>query len=126
MSKKDNMLKFISTVALALMPTFASAETLAEVISGLSGREVTFTGFIGSGYVGSPEFSLLDRNGTRYGVIFDAYRDTGPAIEECEFVGYTNEGACAIEGKAEIELDGSNIKLIVFEVTSLSPPAEAP
>ena len=110
---------------LASLGSPAAAETLAELRTGLTGREVAVTGHIGSGLdLGDDEaLSFRDAEGNVYPVIFDAGRTARKALEGCEFAMFGGGSPCAMDGKAELELDGSRLRLIIYEVARIDPPA---
>ena len=110
---------------LASLVTPAAAETLAELRTGLVGREITVTGHIGAGLDISDNeaLSFRDQEGNIYPVIFDAGRTARKSLEGCEFAMFGGGSPCAMDGKAEVELDGSSLRLIVYEVDRIDPPA---
>ena len=110
---------------LALNGAPVGAETLGELRTGLTGREVGIAGHIGSGLdIGDDEaLSFRDAEGNFYPVIFDAGRTARKALEGCVFAMFGGGSPCAMDGKAEVELDGSRLRLIVYEVSRIDPPA---
>lgn len=118
----------MNRIALLLLATLglpATAETLAELRAGLGGREITVNGFIGAGLDISDDeaLSFRDPEGNVYPVIFDAGRTARKSLEGCEFAMFGGGSPCSLEGKAEVELDGSRLRLIIYEVARIDPPA---
>lgn len=103
----------------------AAAETLAELRIGLTGKEITVAGHIGTGLdIGDDEaLSFRDDEGNIYPVVFDAGRTARKSLEGCEFAMFGGGSPCAMEGRAEVELDGSRLRLIIYEVARIDPPA---
>lgn len=103
----------------------AAAETLEDLRARIAGTEVDITGHIGTGLDLMDDEALTFRtaDGTVYPVIFDAGREARRSLEGCKFAMFGGGSPCALNGKAEIELDGSRIRLIVFEVGSIAAPA---
>ena len=118
-------MKRLGALFLASLVTPAAAESLAEMRVDLTGREITVTGHIGSGLeIGDDEaLSFRDAEGNIYPVIFDAGRTARKSLEGCEFAMFGGGSPCAMEGKAEVELDGSHLRLIIYEVARIDPPA---
>ncbi|MDP3197650.1 hypothetical protein [Tabrizicola sp.] len=110
---------------LATLGAPAAAETLAELRNGLTGREITVSGHIGTGLdIGDDEaLSFRDLDGNTYPVVFDAGRTARKTLEGCKFAMFGGGSPCAMDGKAELELDGSRLRLIIYEVASIAPPA---
>jgi hypothetical protein len=110
---------------LAVLGAPAGAETLAELRAGLTGREIAVTGHIGSGLdIGDDEaLSFRDAEGNVYPVVFDAGRTARKSLEGCKFAMFGGGSPCAMDGKAEVELDGSRLRLIVYEIARIDPPA---
>ena len=69
--------------------------------------------------------SFRDEANAIYPVIFDAGRTARKQLEGCKFEMFGGT-PCALTGKAEIELDGAQIRLIIFEVTNIAAPAKLP
>ena len=113
--------------ALALSGGTASAETLDELRAGLAGREVSIAGFIGTGLViGDDEaLTFMDAERNSYPVVMDAGREARRATQGCRFQLFGGT-PCAMTGMAEIDLDGSRIRLILYEILSIEDPAEMP
>ncbi len=107
---------------LALAPVPAGAEPLSDALNTLAGREVTIEGRIGTGLDITDDEALFFRNdlGT-FPVVFDAGRTARRSVETCEFGLFAGEGGCEMTGMAEIEIDGSRIRLIVYQVDSIEP-----
>jgi len=109
------------------LPVFAeeTLPSLEETVATINGKDVTVAGWIGSGLVlGDDEaisFALEDR--TTFKVIFDAGRDARRQLEGCEFK-FFGGTPCPAVVNAEIEIDGSNIKLIVFDLIEIGAPAK--
>lgn len=106
-----------------IAPTAIAAETLSELRENIGGREVTISGHIGTGLemMDNEALSFRDGDGNIYPVVFDAGRDARRQLEGCKFAMFGGGTPCALEGMAEIELDGSRLRLIVYAVT-ISPP----
>ena len=115
----------LAAILATILPIAAHAETLPELRAGLAGREVAVTGHIGAGLdIGDDEaLSFRDAEGNVYPVIFDAGRTARKSLEGCKFAMFGGGSPCAMEGKAEIELDGSRLRLIIYEVAKIDPPA---
>ncbi len=112
-------------IVLSLTAVPAASETLEELRAGLAGREIGIAGHIGSGLdLGDDEaLSFRDAEGNVYPVVFDAGRAARKALDGCKFQMFGGGSPCMMEGKAEVELDGSRIRLIVYEVARIDPPA---
>ncbi|MBN8633075.1 MAG: hypothetical protein J0L76_19755 [Rhodobacterales bacterium] len=110
---------------LATLGSSAGAETLAELRKDLTGRELAVAGHIGSGLdIGDDEaLSFRDIEGNVYPVVFDAGRTARKSLEGCKFAIFGGGSPCAMDGKAEVELYGSRLRLIVYEITRIEPPA---
>ncbi len=113
------------TFVLVLMGTAAFGETLPELRSRISGSEIMVEGHIGTGLDMMDDEALVfrDADGATYEVVFDAGRDARKALNGCKFAMFGGGSPCALAAKAEVELDGSNLRLIVFEVTTIAAPA---
>lgn len=113
------------SLILTLTALPAAAETLEELRTGLAGREIGISGHIGSGLdLGDDEaLSFRDAAGNVYPVVFDAGRAARKALDGCQFKMFGGGSPCVMEGKAEVELDGSRIRLIVYEIARIDPPA---
>jgi hypothetical protein len=116
-----------SALALAFAlcaPGLCHAETLEQLRARIAGVEVDVTGHIGTGLdlMDDEALAFRDSAGTGYNVVFDAGREARKALEGCEFAMFGGGSPCAITAKAEIEWDGSNLRLIIFEVVSIAPP----
>lgn len=124
MTKLFFFIPIVSLIGLSWSSS-ASAETLADLRNRIAGIEVQITGHIGSGLDLMDDEALAFRaeDEITYPVIFDAGREARKALDGCKFAMFGGGSPCALNGKAEIELDGSRIRLIVFEVTSIAPPA---
>ena len=108
----------------AFHPATAIAETLGEARGDLIGREVDISGHIGRGLelMDDQALTFRDADGTIYPVVFDAGRTARKSLEGCEFAMFGGGSPCKMAGKAEIELEGSRIRLIIFEVVRIDPP----
>lgn len=118
--------ELLATLALAAsLANPAQSETLDELRGDISGREVSISGHIGTGLDWGDDEALhfRDTAGHVYPVVFDAGRDARRSLEGCEFKMFGGT-PCAMSGMAEIELDGSRIRLIVYRVDEIAPPAE--
>lgn len=114
---------FLFMLVITSQPVFA--EMLGDLRARFAGAEVEIKGHIGSHlYMGDDEtIGFRDEDGNAYPVIFDAGREARKKVEDCKFAMFTGGNPCAITGKAEIELNGSQIRLSIFELTSIEPPA---
>jgi hypothetical protein len=104
--------------------TAVSGETLSELRARVSGVEVLIEGHIGTGLVMMDDEALVFRDADEivYTVVFDAGRTARKSLEGCKFAMFGGGSPCAFAGKAEIELDGAQIRLIIFEVTAIGTP----
>lgn len=107
-------------------PTFA--ETLVELRGRIAGSEVMVAGQIGSGLnmMDDEALAFRDADGTTYEVVFDAGREARKALDGCKFALFGGGTPCALTARAEVELDGANLRLIVFEVQAIAAPAPVP
>lgn len=105
--------------------TAAQAETLQDLCGRIVGAEVEITGHIGTGLDMTDDEALTfrDPEGTVYPVVFDAGRTARKSLEGCKFEMFSGGTPCAMSGKAEVELDGSRLRLIVYEVADIAAPA---
>jgi hypothetical protein len=119
------MSKSVSLAMAMMLPLSAGAETLADLRTKMSGAEVEITGHIGTGLdmMDKEALHFRDAEGTTYQVVFDAGRDARKKLAGCEFAMFGGGKPCAFSGKAELEWNGSQLRLIVFEVSQISPPA---
>jgi hypothetical protein len=103
----------------------ATGETLQDLRQRIAGSEVEIAGHIGTGLelLDDEAIAFRDAEGNVYPVVFDAGREARRKLEGCKFAMFGGGSPCAMSGKAEIELDGSRIRLVVFEVTGISAPA---
>ena len=103
----------------------ASAETLQDLRQRVAGSEIDIAGHIGTGFALMDDEALAfrDAEGNFYPVIFDAGRDARRKLEGCKFAMFGGGSPCTMSGKAEIELNGSRVRLIVFEVSDIAGPA---
>jgi hypothetical protein len=103
----------------------ASGETLQDLRQRVAGSEVDIAGYIGTGLelMDDEALAFRDAEGNVYPVIFDAGRDARRKLEGCKFAMFGGGSPCAMSGKAEIGLDGSRVRLIVFEVSDIAAPA---
>lgn len=104
--------------------TALSGETLSEFRERTGGVEVTIEGHIGTGLFMMDEEALAFRDVEEivYAVVFDAGREARKSLEGCRFAMFGGGSPCALSGKAEIELDGSQVRLIIFEVSTIGKP----
>lgn len=118
-------MRLLTALCLMLPAVSATAGTLADLRQSVAGQEVEITGHIGVGLdlMDNEALSFRDSEKTIYPVVFDAGRSARKALDGCKFEMFGGT-PCAMTGKAEIELDGARIRLIVFEVTSIAPPAK--
>lgn len=119
------MLRFLSLMVAPLLAQPLSAETLSEWRQKAAGIEVEVSGHIGSGLdiMDDEALSLRDEEGHVYSVVFDAGREVRKKLEGCKFAIFGGGSPCALRGKAEIELDGARLRLILFEVDEIDAPA---
>jgi hypothetical protein len=119
------LMKSILTAFMLPMALGAQAETLSELRGRVSGAEVEIQGHIGTGLdlMDDEELAFRDSEGAAYKVVFDAGRDARKSLDGCEFALFGGGSPCALTAKAEVEWDGANLRLIIFEVVSISPPA---
>ncbi len=115
----------VFAAAAAVLANAAQAETLAELRTGLVGREISVTGHIGAGLDIADDEALAfrDAEGNVYPVVFDAGRTARKALEGCRFAMFGGGSPCAMQGMAEVELDGARLRLIVYEVSKIDAPA---
>lgn len=120
------MRQAIAALAFGFGALPAAAEelpTLADALSALVGTEVTATGHIGRGLdimdKEAISFALPDR--TTFPVVFDAGRNARRALEGCQFKMFGGT-PCPATISAEIEMDGSRVRLIVFALDEIGPP----
>jgi len=101
-----------------------SAETLAEARNKISGLEVEVSGLIGTGLnmMDDEALAFRDEQKNTYEVVFDAGREARKKLSGCKFEILGAGSPCPIKGKAEIELSGSDIRLIIFDVQVTSNP----
>ena len=109
------------------IPAFAqdiSSEAILDFRKSIIGREIMISGSLGSGLDFSDDEALFfkDEEGNVYPVVFDAGRNARRATEGCRFAMFGDGTPCRMSGLAEIELDGSRLRLIIFEVSNISPP----
>jgi hypothetical protein len=93
----------------------------------LSGTDVTVQGYIGTGLdIMDDEAITLVMTSDRaaFPVVFDAGREARRQLDGCEFNSFTGGTPCLMTGKAGLEWDGGRIRLIIFAVDSILPPAE--
>jgi hypothetical protein len=116
----------IASFAAIIAATASHAETLAEFRATVTGREVAIVGHIGTGLdmMDDEALHFVDAEDVAYPVIFDAGRDARRGLEGCKFALFGGGTPCAIEGMAEIELDGSRLRLIIYDVARLDAPTE--
>ena len=102
-----------------------AAETLGDLIKRTTGSEVEIVGHIGTGLdmMDDEALHFRDQDEVLYGVIFDAGRVARKQLEGCKFAMFGGGSPCAISAKAEVEMDGSSLRLIIFEVSSIAAPA---
>ncbi len=119
------MKSHILPIILALLPFGAGAETLDDLLKRFAGSEVEISGHIGTGLniMDDEALSFRDKTKVVYPVVFDAGREARKKLDGCEFAIFGGGSPCEITGKAEIEMDGAAIRLIIFEVTNLADPA---
>ncbi len=118
----------VSKAALATCACLSGAghaETLSDLRTSFVGREIAIAGHIGTSLDLGDEEALIfrDAEGNIYPVTFDAGRKARKSLEGCKFAMFGGGSPCAMEGKAEVELDGSHIRLIIYEVVKIDPPA---
>ena len=104
------------------------AGTLADLRKSVTGQEVEITGYIGTGLnmMDKEALSFRDESKTVYPVVFDAGRAARKQLEGCQFSMFSGGTPCAMTGKAEIELDGATLRLIIFELSNIAAPAKLP
>ena len=127
MSRRGNVLKrFVAGLLSAIFAAYPiSAETLGDLIKWTTGSEVEIVGHIGTGLniMDDDALNFRDQDKVLYGVVFDAGRDARKQLEGCKFAMFGGGSPCAITAKAEVEMDGSNMRLIIFEVSTIAAPA---
>jgi hypothetical protein len=126
MSKSAKSGLFASTLIVGLVTAAAlPAETLSELRAAITGREITVSGHIGTGLELMDNEALAFRgdDGVTYPVVFDAGRNARKSWDGCKFAMFGGGSPCAMSGSAEVELDGSRIRLIIYEVDSITAPA---
>lgn len=111
-------------LGLAALPTLAEElPALTDALSAFVGTEVTATGYIGRGLdimdKEAISFALPDR--TTFPVVFDAGRNARRALDGCQFKMFGGT-PCPATISAEIEMDGSRVRLIVFALDKIGPP----
>ncbi len=115
----------VMLIVLGGLPFGAGAETLDDLLKRFAGSETEISGHIGTGLniMDDEALSFRDKTKVVYPVVFDAGRDARKALEGCKFAMFGGGSPCELTGKAEIEMDGSAIRLIIFEVTNIADPA---
>ncbi len=100
---------------------------LPEILAGVAGQEVLIEGHIGTGLDLMDDEALAFRlpDGTVFPVVFDAGRDARRRLEGCRFQMFGGT-PCRMSGKAELEWDGSRLRLIVFALDVIEPPSDPP
>ena len=106
----------------ACLATPASAETLDQALASILGREVTVEGHIGADPLEPNAILFRTADGAVYPVVFDAGREARKQLPGCKFQLFGGT-PCRASVKAEIARDGAKIVLVIFEVTSIAPPA---
>ncbi|MFD1882197.1 hypothetical protein [Paracoccus pacificus] len=109
----------------AIIPLAGQAETLDTALAGIIGKEVEIDGHIGAGLNVMEDEALAFRDGAgrTYPVVLDAGRAARKRLADCKFAMFGGGTPCSLKGKAEIEMDGSRIRLILFEATEIGEPA---
>lgn len=120
-------MRVCATLALCFAAGTMQATTLPELRKSITGQEVEVSGFIGTGLdlMDAEALTFRDSDKTNYAVVFDAGRDARKKLEGCKFEMFGGT-PCAMTGKAEIELDGARMRLIIFDITTIAAPAEMP
>ncbi len=104
---------------LVLLAGTASADALPDVdlvLSEIQEREVSVTGFLGSG--GIHDAKLQTESGT-YQIFYALPRDQIKRAEQCELNLFSDENTCRVTAKAEIKIEHTLVKLIVFQIEFL-------
>lgn len=116
--------RFVACLVLGIGPSTLGAETLGDLIKRVAGSEVEISGYIGSGLniMDSEALNFRSADKVVYEVVFDAGREARKKLVGCKFAVFGASSPCAITGKAEVEMNGSSLRLIIFEVTSLADP----
>lgn len=113
----------LAAPALTAQEGLPSLPGLQDTLAEIAGREVIARGHIGSGLDFTDDealsFALPDR--TTFAVVFDAGREARRQLEGCEFEMFGGT-PCPATVKAEIEMEGSRVRLIIFEVMEIGPP----
>lgn len=115
----------LAAFALTVLASPALAATLEDLRAGLTGAEIDVSGHIGTGLdiMDKEALSFRDGAGNVYPVVFDAGRAARKSLDGCTFAVFGGGSPCAMQGKAEVELDGSRIRLIIYEVGTIADPA---
>lgn len=121
----------ISLVAIALAlagPALAQSVPLAAALDAVNGQEVVIDGHIGTGLDITDNEALAFRGkaGSTFPVIFDAGREARKKLAGCKFALFGGGMPCAMKGKAEIVIEGSTIRLSIFEMERIDAPAKLP
>jgi len=117
------MRALILALAFSLAPP-VGAETLTDLRTRIAGAEVTIAGHIGTGLeiMDKEAISFRDADKTVYDVVFDAGREARRALEGCKFDLFQGGTPCAVTGRAEVQWNGARLRLILFEVSSMTAP----
>jgi hypothetical protein len=125
------MSRSVSTALLALaFPAVLAAQeklpTLDAVRDEVQGTEVYLQGYIGNGLViGDDEaISFVAPDRIAYDVVFDAGREARKALAGCTFETFTGGTPCKVAGYGELEWDGPRLRVILYSIETLAPPAK--
>jgi hypothetical protein len=114
-----------------IWPAFAFAQesqTVEETMASVAGLEVKIDGWIGTGLdmMEAEALGFRTREGVYFPVVFDAGREARRKLEGCRFQIFGGGTPCDMTGQAELEWDGSRLRLIIFEVANIEPPERLP
>ncbi len=109
------MKKYFLGLVLAIITVATNATTLQDAVNSINGKEVTVSGFIGYSWA-SDEFVRFESEGHVYDVILEAGRSARKTISGCKLKLF-GSGGCIANAKAEIQIKGDEITLLIFELT---------
>lgn len=119
-------MRAIAAIVFSMMAFQAAAQDalppIAEVTNTISGKEVLVEGKIGK-MMGS--WGVRTGHGT-YRAELAVDRDTLAKIQNCSLDGFREPKDCNIKSNAEIVVKGSDISLILYEITLQPEPATDP
>ena len=120
----------IMVCTLCLWPIAAPAQDgpadFDSLRAGLAGTEVMLDGYIGTGLEIMDDEAInfvVPSDRATFAVVFDAGRDARRQLEGCVFNSFTGGTPCRITGRAELEWDGGRLRLILFALDTIAPPA---